>query len=100
LFHTCHIVSALGRAAAERSEFNADRTSFPINVRLRRNDAQRAHSAQRGDAIVNRMCQRFLEIISAGIRQLLNLLAKEIEVPGEGRIVAVGGRDMNEPDLD
>src|SRR5215218_145640 len=86
--------SPLGRATSERGEFDTDAAGFRIDVRLGRNDAKSADAAHRRDAIVNRMCQRFLEIIAAGTRQLLRLRAHEVVIPSERRVVAIRRGDV------
>src|SRR5215207_4777339 len=92
--------SPLGRATSERGEFDTDAAGFWIDVRLGRDDAKSADAAHCRDAIVDRMCQRFLEIITAGSRELLDLLAQEVIIPCKRRVVPVCRGDVVEPDLD
>ena len=97
--HLLHC-SPVGRAAGERGEFDADPAGFRIDVRLGRNDAESANAAHRCDPIIDRMCQRFLEIVAARRCELFDLLPNEVVIPGKRRIVTIRRRDVIKPDLD
>src|SRR5688500_14294386 len=89
----------IGRIAGEGGKLDSDGASLRIHVGLRRYNAQGAYSAQRGDPVVDRMCQRFLQIIAAGTCKLFDLASQEVVIPGEHRVVAISPRNMVQPDF-
>src|SRR3546814_1014110 len=78
------------RRTLEGGKLDADAGAVGIDVGLARRDAEPGHPAPSGDDVVDRPCQRFLQVEPPPFDKTPDFCAKEIVIPG-GRFVILGG---------